>query len=255
MFELTGELIDEIVFCMEDQNGAYVINTRTGAVRVMDNTLPDEEVSLPLWTSAQGFRLMENFTARLKIPPARQRLSAALNQGKGVFRAFKNELSALPEIEKRWLIFKHEELKKAVRIWYEALTEEQGIGKIGAEPEETAELINEDFQFETEAAGAAITITARNAQDADAGAAYAETAYAGKLTAREEAGVFFIDALIIEESFRGLGLGTALLERFLPHAQGKPVVIDLPAESEAFSKTLLREGFTVTTSRYRREGR
>ena len=68
MFALTHEIIDNIVFWMEDQNGAFVINVRTGDVLNIgdedeDDVSEDDYADIPEWTPADGFGLMENFAA------------------------------------------------------------------------------------------------------------------------------------------------------------------------------------------------
>jgi GNAT superfamily N-acetyltransferase len=273
MFELTNALIDDIAFWMEDQGGTIVVNTRTGAVQNLEDesvrwtddtsgdapslddasSVDDDFVDIPEWTSADGFGLMESFTASLKNPPARKALSAALNRGKGVFRAFKDALAASPEVEKRWFAYKDNALQNAVRLWYEGLCEESAVSKIGGEPEESDELVAEDFHFVTtgSADDGAIVIGAKNASEKEAGKLAAFVDAADKTAA--DADAFVIKELFVEEEFRGLGLGKALLKRFLDTSGDKAVAIELPAASEAFSRILLREGFSVVITRYERK--
>jgi GNAT superfamily N-acetyltransferase len=252
MFVLKKEIIDNIIFWMEDQNRLLVIDVQTGDVLNVD----DEEdgvaekdcVDLPDWAPADGFGLMENFTASLKNPPAQKKLAAALNRGKGVFRAFKDALAGFPEVEKRWFAYKDKEIEKAVRAWYAGLCEERGIQTIGEEPEETGELVKEDFQFvliieeEIKKEEESVTVTARTALGKEAGRLLAKTG-GGKLTVEE---------LFVEEAFRGLGLGEELLKKLLAEYENSTVTIDLPVESEAFSRVLLRERFTPRITRFER---
>jgi len=160
-FELTEALIDEILFSMEDQEGEFYIDTKEGVVgggydsdAILDDQDEDEDgwesgrfISLPQWDSASGFRLMERFTTGLKNPLIREELNSALNRGRGVFRAFKDTLGRYPEIEKAWFVFKEKEMKLAIKTWYNGLREEWGMEKIGIEPEETDDLVLEDFRF------------------------------------------------------------------------------------------------------------
>jgi GNAT superfamily N-acetyltransferase len=252
MFELTQELIDDIIFWMEDQNGEFVIDVQVGTVvnvgefgvaNEVDGT-EDRYINLPEWDSADGFGLMENFTASLKNPPARKQLSAALNRGRGVFRAFKDALAEFPEVEKLWFAYKDKEMHKAVHTWYAALCEEAGVRKIGEEPEETDELVSEDFQFFVQEESAEIRITARNSLDKQA----------GRIFAGIDNGGLVVQELFVEEPFRGLGLGKALLKRLLAVRETAAVTIDIPAESEAFSRVLLRENFMPQMTRFKRAG-
>ena len=64
-FRLTDILIDQILFYMENQGETALVSARGGKiVPVVDDEpeLDDENYySLPDWTSADGFELMENF--------------------------------------------------------------------------------------------------------------------------------------------------------------------------------------------------
>jgi GNAT superfamily N-acetyltransferase len=249
MLALTSEVIDNIIFWMEDQSGSFVINIQTGDILNVDDApwdqvSGDDWVDLPEWGPANGFGIMENFTASLKNPPAQKTLAVALNRGKGVFRAFKDAIAEFPEVEKMWFAYKEKELKKTVRAWYAGLCEEHGIQKIGEEPEETEELINEDFQFAVEKEKKSVTIVVRNALDKQAGRILANIS--GKRLAVEE--------LFVEEAFRGLGLGEELLKKLLAEYEDMTVTIDLPIESGAFSRVLLRENFTPQLTRFERKG-
>lgn len=152
-FELTGALIDDILFFMEDQNGEFLFDTEEGVVIGVDDEEFDEEaeegryLSLPEWGPSDGFRLMERFTAGLRNPLVREELSAALDRGRGVFRIFKDTIARHPETEKRWFAFKEQEMKREVIRWYNALRERWGMELVGSEPEDTSCLVLEDFRF------------------------------------------------------------------------------------------------------------
>ena len=127
-FELTDALLDDIIFSMEDQEAIFLIDTQEGMVVIedeieVDDDAEDRHIHLPDWDSSDGFRLMEHFAASFRNPLIRNELSSALNQGKGVFRAFKNVLSHHPEAEKIWFSFKEREMKREVVRWYNALRE------------------------------------------------------------------------------------------------------------------------------------
>ena len=121
-FELTEALLDDILFSMEDQVGNFYIDCHEGVVvnwdDCRDEMEEDEEedrfIGLPEWDSSSGFRLMERFAAAFRNPLIRNELCAALNRGKGVFRAFKNTLGQYPEAEKLWFSFKEREMKREV---------------------------------------------------------------------------------------------------------------------------------------------
>jgi hypothetical protein len=158
-FELTEALIDDILFSMEDQEGEFYLDTLEGIVAgglEGPDVFGEEDgggendgryIDLPEWDSASGFRLMERFAAGFRNPLVREELTSALGHGKGVFRAFKNTLSRYPETEKLWFAFKEREMKREIIMWYNGLREEWGLEKIGMEPEETGDLVLEDFRF------------------------------------------------------------------------------------------------------------
>lgn len=150
-FELTSELIDEIVFSMEDQTGMYLLDSEK-AVLVKKNEVndddPDRYYVLPVWDSISGFRLMERFVASLKNPPVREQLRSILRSGHGVFRNFKNVLKEHHEVEKLWFAYKEQEMKLVIRGWYNDLREVWGLEQLGDPPEENAELVHEDFTFQ-----------------------------------------------------------------------------------------------------------
>jgi GNAT superfamily N-acetyltransferase len=253
MFDLTQELIDDILFWMESQNGHFAIDTMTGGIVNLEDLQdgPGESLreggasenryaDIPEWGPVDGFGLMENFTASLKNPPVRKKLAAALNQGRGVFRAFKNALAEFPHVEKLWFSYKEKELEKTVRMWYAGLCEEAGIQKIGKEPEETDELIIEDFLFAVEKGETHASVIASNSLEVRA----------GKISAKISGDALSIEELFVEEAFRGLGLGKGLLKKLLSEYERAKVTIDVPLESEVFSRVLLRENFTPVMTRF-----
>ncbi len=167
-FELTPELTDEIIFAMEDQTGRFLFDSAEGRC-VAERDRPDAAetsvfddandryYSIPVWDSVSGFRMMDRFTAQLRNPVAREELRVALASGHGVFRSFKNILKGYPEIERMWYLFKEREMRGIVLEWYNGLRDFWGLERIGAEPEETEEIVAQDFLF-------------REATEADSGA-------------------------------------------------------------------------------------
>jgi GNAT superfamily N-acetyltransferase len=135
-------------------------------------------------------------------------------------------------------------MEQAVRAWYSSLCAEDDLQKIGAEPEETGDLIHEDFRFEMVVTAVGAEIRARNADDVPAGI----------VVLREDGDRILVERLFVEEAFRGLGLGTALVHKMLEANAGRRIVIDLPAECDAFARVLLRESFTPVLTRFARSG-
>jgi GNAT superfamily N-acetyltransferase len=285
-FELSEALMDTILFSMEDQNGEFLLDTEQ-AILVPEEEIPsnagagngERYIELPGWGPPEGFRLMESFAAGLRNPVVREKLSAALNRGKGVFRAFKGVLSEHPETEKSWFRFKEKEMKKEILHWYNALRETWGLESIGSEPEETADMVLEDFTFreasdgDREAAERLHRACGEEGGDGQRGMAqiFAEmnpwvfpgdiclvAESAGKDFAAYVSAVYgnfslHIRALEVKPEYRGLGLGKALLTALLEKADFKRssgVSFDLPAGMEGISRVLLRESFKPCALRY-----
>jgi ribosomal protein S18 acetylase RimI-like enzyme len=291
-FELTEALIDDILFSMEDQEKNFFIDSREGIVaggaEDFDTGQPLDEypigsdgsryIPIPHWDSSDGFRLMERFAAQLHNPIVRGELSAALNRGKGVFRAFKDILGRYPEAERLWFTYKERKMKKEIIRWYNGLREEWGMERIGGEPEETGDLILEDFRFrlfeeiDREAAAELHdtclsemdTAGSRTQDEADFQdnpldrtdlALTAETVggdFAGYIRGIRRGTVLHIAALEVKPEYRGLGIGEALISRFLERTDGQniEISIDLPADAEGFSRVLHRIGFRSASIRY-----
>jgi len=281
-FELSRALVDEILFFMEDQEGDFLLDTREEMVISTDDEEynkddDDRYISLPEWGPSDGFRLMEHFTAGLHNALVREELSAALDRGRGVFRAFKDTLSRYPEIEKRWFDYKDHAMKREVISWYNALREIWGLELIGEEPEDIAGLALEDFRFREGTAQDSVPAEElhrvcsieNNGEHGDMFAGIgdwvfpgdicfvAETAegeFAGYLSAVHDSALR-ICAVEVQAEYRGLGLGKALVSRFLDRADREKiprVIIDLPAGQEHFARALLREDFKPCVQRFSR---
>ena len=283
-FELSAALIDEILFYMEDQSGEFLVDTREGIVISADDEKFDDDadegryISLPEWDSSGGFRLMERFTATLHNALVREELSAALDRGRGVFRAFKNTLARYPETEKLWFAYKESEMKREVISWYNALRESWGLELIGEEPEDIAGLALEDFCFREGSSDDMLhaeklrqsCISENGGADFLSGmgkwvfpgdiSIIAQTAggeFAGYISAeRMSETLLRICALETEQEYRGLGLGKTLIARLLEKADNRNitnVIIDLPSRHDFFSRALRRESFKPCVQRYCRE--
>ena len=150
-FELTPELTDEIIFAMEDQTGHFLFDSaESRCVDSRDSVSADDDeryYAIPLWDSVSGFRMMDRFVSQLRNPIAREELRAALSSGHGVFRKFKDILKAHAEIERLWFLFKEREMRNLVLEWYNGLRDFWGLDRIGAEPEETDDIVSQDFLF------------------------------------------------------------------------------------------------------------
>jgi len=258
-FELDEILMDDIIFNMENQDGDFLIDTQKGQVIDKNNCEDDYDeepdfdddkfINLPEWSSADGYRLMERFAAGLKKPVLREELSRALNRNRGVFRAFRDVLAQYPETEKQWYSFKDREMKNEVIAWYNSLREEWGLEPIGSEPEDNTELVHEDFVIKEQ-------ITDNNNKSVLCIAA--ETASgesAGTVSADIIDDCIQVTIFEVKPEFRGMGIGKTLLEKIVEKAdKGKlEVLIDLPTESDFFSRTLHLESFKPCMQRFVRK--
>jgi len=255
-FELDDTLMGEILFFMENQEGNFVLDTQEANVIDVYNNDSEEKfnfdderfMSLPEWDSQDGYRLMENFSSGLKNPIVRQELTNALNRKKGVFRAYRDVLSQYPEAEKMWYAYKERNMKDTVLAWYNSLREEWGLEPVGIEPEDNSSLIFEDFNIR---------------QGIDDFSFLAETVngdLAGEVKANNDitsadGQILHINYLEVNPLYRGMGLGKALLGKVLEKADEKnlDVSIDLPSDSDFFSRSLHLENFNPVMKRFFRK--
>jgi len=152
-FILDGELIEQILFAMEDQQHQHLIDSHSGELVRAGEKEDDSDTQylpIPEWQPIHGFHLMEKFTARLRNPLFRSELKDALSSGRGVFRKFKDILKTNREIERLWFSFKDRELRKIVWHWYNEHRELAGLERLEEEIEETdglEDLLGSDFSI------------------------------------------------------------------------------------------------------------
>jgi len=276
-FELDKILLDDILFHMENQEGDFLLDSKKGIIiDLINSETPDKTdqeegrfIRLPDWKPANGYRLMERFTAGLKNPVLREELSSALNRNRGVFRAFRDALSQYPESEKQWFSFKEQQMKNEAIIWYNSLREEWGLEPIGLEPEDNMAVVLEDFVISEQLTGNNEELTVNKEQLAESNRTFgseqrtkiiftAETAAGesvGEITAAINDSLLCITLFEVKPEYRGMGIGKTLLAKMLEKAdaQGLDVQIDLPAESEFFARALLLEEFKPVMQRFVRE--
>ncbi|MFW6313725.1 MAG: UPF0158 family protein, partial [Spirochaetota bacterium] len=156
---LTRELIDQIVFGMENQDREYVLDTEEATVipaeQIPEGAPAERYLSLPAWRSVDGYNLMEQFVATLHNPIFRSRLRAILASGRGVFRQFKDTVRERREIERLWFNFKERAMRDLVTDWYNDLREHEGLERLEAmvAETETDQLVESDFAFRGVEAG------------------------------------------------------------------------------------------------------
>ena len=145
MVELTRELVDQIIFGMENQEHEFYLDLESGEL-VSDeegDVDSDDLEAIPDWTSVDGYNLMERFVLDLHNPIYRERLRRILASGRGVFRQFKDALRERQDIERLWFSFKEKQMRRVVADWYNEIREARGL--------EPLELSEEDDGLEVEA--------------------------------------------------------------------------------------------------------
>lgn len=147
MFELSEKTVEQIVFAMEDQEHASIVDLESGEVLPAEGLSGELYAEAPTWSSRDGFRLMEEFLASVRQPSARRELSAALARGRGVFKAFKAVLAEHQELERAFRDFKIRAMRLTIANWYDDLREARGLERLGPEPEDVGELLSSDIDI------------------------------------------------------------------------------------------------------------
>jgi GNAT superfamily N-acetyltransferase len=281
-FKFTEELIDRIIYGMENQGEGFLFDLRQCDIVAKNDLEGDPEdiryAEIPVWDSAKGFQLMEKFVVTLRNPVYRQRLQEALTGGKGVFRKFKDVLNERKDIERLWFSFKEREMRREVKEWYELTCERLGLEKLGEEPEETEDLIITDFVIR-DGSGDDLDYVKRKDREAfsdmfpDEEQHIVQEHYrhmradaqiesgkgndiqiietplgepAGFIWGSENGPVIRVHQIFIEKTFRGLGLAKLLLESFLNRVhQGErsTVLIELSGAAMNMASYLELQGF------------
>ena len=292
-FELTDSLTDEIISAMENQDVEYAVYAAEGQLVISDSdgNTPDDEMyySLPEWGPSDGFDLREEFVNNLHQPLAREELQSALHSGRGVFKNFRNVLKNYPEIDKRWHIYKHNYMSARINEWYNSLREIWGLEKLDQFSELDDTLVHDDFSFKEYDSAAdektiLLNITADSCEDdtlpLEVNKAFyglwrnqfeemnanGQTGFicssltdefAGCITSsplvENQENLVAITSLFVPEQFRGLGIGTELIEMCVSSLKncGKEwVFIPNSIAPDLLQPLLTRTGFRKMNSGY-----
>lgn len=155
LFQLTPEIIDLIIFGMENQSDEYCVDIKTGNVLSESQAHEDFEdtyidsyiVSAPDWLPSDGFQLMESFVAALHNPVYKDILRKVLAAGKGAFRNFKNIVKEHESLSQQWYMHKEKVMRSRVIEWYNINSEILKYNDIAENTDETENLILSDFVF------------------------------------------------------------------------------------------------------------
>ena len=291
-FELTDSLIDDIISAMENQDVEYAVDAEEGQLVISDSDghVPDDEryYILPEWGPSDGFELREEFVNNLHSPLAREELQDAMHSGRGVFKNFRNVLKNYPEIDKRWHIYKHRFMSARINEWYNSLREIWGLEKLDQLPESDDTLVHDDFSFKEYDSAAdektiLLNITADSCEDDTLplevnkafyglwrsqfeSLASNQTGYicfslsdefAGCITAsplsKDQEKIVMITSLFVPEQFRGLGIGTELIDMCissLKNCNKEWVLIPNTIAPDLLQPLLTRTGFRKINSGY-----
>ena len=296
VFELSDSIIEDFIFAMEDQDGSWLVDLETGELIQLEGEeaegaaeeggeerdLSDGEryAAPPEWSSREGFKLMEGFLGTVRQPSARNDLGAALSRGKGVFKAFKEALAAHPELDKAFRDYKAREMRRSIAAWHDEQRELRGLARLGAEPEDTGDLVESDLGIslggkddlirlalpllaeaelealerlpEAVAAREAELLRARLATGEWIGA-WADNGEGGAIAVaaaerERSAGRAFgrLSFIFVQKPFRRAGLGSALVgalaEAFRAEGTGV-LVLDAPLAPADFGRALESTGF------------
>ena len=290
VFALTERLADEILQALENQEQKFLVDAQNSILVSSENFSADEDsfFSLPEWNSSDGFAIMEDFVSTLQSPIAKDELQQILHSGRGVFRNFKDTLKKYPEVEKLWHRFKNRKMRLYINGWYNQLREIWGLEKLDHEPEETGDLIQDDFNFESYSSSnheevlfnlknaasgeiensaseelkralfdlwiqqfeegnlqTQIGIVCHSNSDEFAGCITAKPVY-GKTNSRGTDKIVVLTSFYVLEKFRGLGIGSELLELFintLKDQKKKWVLLTNTIIPDSLMPLLIRNGF------------
>ncbi len=289
-FDLTKELIDQIIYGMEDQEQEYYIDLQRGEV-VPEHEIeePDEEryVLIPDWRPVDGYNLMERFLQQLRNPIYREQLRSILASGQRVFRRFKDTVKQRPEIERMWYHYKDREMHRRVYEWYNDLRETWGLDPVEPVYNETQDLVQVDFEVREVAAGEVPDILELDRASFSEMLPEASPQYVHQLYVRRRAGiplpsdpesrlmraytaggdpagflwaveypetrVALVAQLRVEPEYRGLGVARVLLERYIRAAHEAGLVdleLELSGAARGMGDALSRLGFEPVSETY-----
>ncbi len=266
---LTEEILNQIVWGMENQDFDYSLNTQDGTVYcpdMSDETVPDEYlVELPPWYSSDGYQVMVSFTSVCKNPDIQRKLIRELNsRSHGVFRRFRDVLNTDKDSLNQFYEFKDSKMKSYIRTWYrknygkitesghESNEDEFPMGELLADFE-----INHIDKIDQYCTKLLQTYTENNAVKAKIMDAFTNKEAFIIMKGDEECGALIYEIVqneacilyyYVEPKFRRMGLfklAFDLMNRELERGQASTVSMPFGPESAFFKQTF--NEFDVTT--------
>ena len=285
-FPLTEELVDQIIFCMEDQSTEYTIDPKNGEILTAEKMGDRTAVPLPEWRSADGYLMMEKFISSLHNPIYKEELRQVMMVGKGVFRNFKRIVKSYDPLKKKWYNYKERYMKNLVTDWYEVNIEAGYFEKMGTETIETENIILSDFGFKYNCIeNYGILDEERKSyleifpDDPVLGRYYFEKmkqvredrdrhtvsvcAYTGNndcagilwgwLWSIPEETLLVVEEFFVQVQYRGLGLGQVLIQRLKENVRNEGVdriFFEVPGNFPHINMMLEKQGFVPAGSSY-----
>lgn len=245
-FILSDTLMHDVAVAMEDAQSDYCVKVQDGVATLSKcetdfdskNTQGSEYYATPTWSSEEGFLLREDWVKLLYPSKLKRQLQKALHGGRGAFKAFKDTLAPYPQAKKLWETHKARALQKAINEWYNALRDQWGMERLAqkedCEEADTFEaLLSEDFTFEksdpknsAELEKLLSTVDCTNKITGEwlwyAKNRGADECFKAKTASGECVGFAIVKgelvtALFVREEYRGIGIGTKLLQMCAPH--------------------------------------
>lgn len=280
-FNLTETLITAICGALENQEDTFLVYAEEPSLVSGTENQPDEDkfYSLPEWNSADGFKLMEDFTDIVHQPLVKEELLDVLHSGRGVFRNYKIVIKKYPEVEKKWHVYKNKVMQNYVKTWYNGLCEIWGLEKLDIESESDLDLVHDDFTFKkmdlsrdketilklttittdddiTESVQNAVNILWKKHFESFDTANHTgfichslDEDFAGCISTAqvsENSDVMILTNLYVPEHFRGLGIGSELLQMTMSELKNsgkKWLMLPNIILPEAIEPLLLKSGF------------
>ncbi len=267
LFDLDPELMDQIIFGMENQDHEYILDAtdrRVAPRGEIPHTNRTHE--LPEWSSANGYQLMERFVASLQNQPVKDVLRGILSSGHRVFRRFKDALHEHQTAERLFFAFKQREMGKTILAWYNDLRELDGLEPLASEDllDQTVDLLRSDVSVVVHGAGeipfpleqvhrtalseysAILAPLQEDRVRAVLEARAADGSPIGMALLLVDEATVAVRGLTVLPEFRGMGIGTLLVEEALFWAESKglgPVEVPVPVANERFQRSMERRGF------------
>lgn len=288
---LTEEMLERIIYGMENQRDVLVIDPESGDLRPGEETVTPG-IPLPDWSPTDGYQLMNRFAATLANPVYRERLHDALRSGHGVFRRFKNELKERPEIERLWRRFKKAEMRKRAVSWltgYSEMVRLEGLGEApddiddlpltdftirpcregetakvreydsaaiieewpGIPPDERRVFVDRQRGGRTPGSAEETLLVATDPSENVVGFAWASIETNGEHRS------FRLQQIFVLPAFRGLGLGSLLVRNLLERidAENRTVWAEIPEGKEFLIEILKESGFSPVSTTWRQNRR